>query len=139
LVWPRPFALVHNSLMISAMHPRGAELYISTLSLLGGRILENSAFFWVHKSKRGPIPAQVDEVHKRSRADPNSGLPAFALVHNNLMISAIHQMVQTLYIISLLVDRWENSGFFFLGAQSKRKANTGTVIGEMHKDLACAD
>jgi hypothetical protein len=56
---------------------------------------------------------------------------AFALVHNNLMISAMHPVVRNCLYLSLL-DRWENSAFF--GAQEQGgEGNAGTVIGRHTK------
>jgi hypothetical protein len=50
------FALVHNSLMISAMHPDGAELYITII--VGWTDGENSAFWVQQEARVRPMPAQ---------------------------------------------------------------------------------
>jgi hypothetical protein len=56
------FAMVHNNLMISAMHPGGAELY---LSLLGGQM---GKIVLLDKNRGRPCGTVIGEVRqKRSR------------------------------------------------------------------------
>jgi hypothetical protein len=97
---------VHNSLMISAHASRCAEPYIIIVGWTDG---ENSAF-WVHKSKRvtsAYAGTVIGEVHKAISLTDSTSIPAFALVHNSLMISAMHPGGAELYITHhCWVDRW---------------------------------
>jgi hypothetical protein len=78
------FALVHN-MMISAMHPDGAEPY--RLSLLGGRW--GNSVFWVHKSKRNAIASaqSLAKCISDLRESSSVFIRRFVLVHSLMIFS----------------------------------------------------
>jgi hypothetical protein len=96
------FALVHNNLMISAV-----ILVVRNISPYHCWVTDGeNSVFWVHKSKRrytsGPCRHSLAKCINLACADPDSGLdPAFALVHNSLMISASRWLNGTVYRLSL--------------------------------------
>jgi hypothetical protein len=121
--------------MISAMHPGGAELYITYHCWVDR--WENSCF-WVHKSKRKAHAAQsLAKCIKISRADLILASTAFALVHNSLDdLGDASRWCGTVYRLSLLGGQMGKIVLFFgctraRGTYIARQAHAGTVIGEV--------